>query len=290
MKYQTGVHLLDKALHGGIPPGICGITGGASSGKTSLGLSILREAEAMGMPTAIVHSDGMVDPVYFTGAGPSDSVVIIPTTGEAAFESVVRSIRMGVKVVLVDNMTNFYPRVGTIGDTLLDRNFYAQNKFLGRGLARLRLVVPRHKALVLVITQVRDRLTRGYGKPVSTSESTMALGCDTRLYLKRERVRNEYGELTYVVIGMKVAKLLGSPPLGEASGFIFNRTGFNRNFELLRALLDAGLFVQTGPWIRSHKGQLIGLGYVESTNWVKTNYDTCLEVLHAGNDTNDHRT
>jgi len=272
MRYSTGVFQLDLALKGGLPPGVCEITGEDATGKTTLALSVMREASIGGLPTAIIYTDGLPDKTYFSAAGPEQCAAITPYTGEAALFSVVSAIENGAKVVVLDNGTNLMVSNETnmwVGET----DYPQRARLVGGAVESIREIAKEYGALFIIINQVRVNPRAIVSKPKSSFDRIIRSYCDTRLFLRRDKTKNEYGELAYVKVGIKVKKSLVSPPNAEAFGFIFKDTGFDRRFELLRAMLGVGALEKAGAYFKGPAGTMLGPGYFQAAIQIGNSFE-----------------
>lgn len=266
-KYRTGVYQLDEALWGGIPCGVSEIVGGDACGKTTICLSVMREASINDLPTVLIYTEGLPDKVYFRKAGPADCVAVTPRFGEAAIEAAFSSLRNGAKVIVIDSLTNL--------GTYTERNYpvgsrepYGQKKLVYHGLSVLREEALKQEALVLVTSQLRVPIGALVPTPASSFEGTINSLCSTRIMAKRSQTRNAYGELAYTKIEFSVFRSLSTPPGSKTYGFIFNQQGFDRNFELLRALIANDLIHQSGAYFTDHEGNNLGPGYYEAAEQI----------------------
>ena len=280
MKYRTGVCQLDEALLGGLPVGVSEIVGGDACGKTSLCLSVMREASLDGHPTALVYTEGLPDKVYFTAAGPDDCIVATPRFGEAGIEAAFSALVNGAKVIVIDSLSNL-ETFTELGYIVGSREPYAQKKLIFHGLSALREEAIEREALVLVTSQLRVPIGALVPTPVSSFEGIINNICSTRIRSRKEQIRTEYGELAYAKIEFSIFRSLSVPPGGKAYGFIFNQRGFDRDFELLRALIANDLLQQSGAYFVDPEGQTIGPGYTEAAEQVGKNFNSYWRRLYG---------
>tara|TARA_Y100000310_G_scaffold343665_1_gene452349 strand:+ start:4074 stop:4937 length:864 start_codon:yes stop_codon:yes gene_type:complete len=266
-KYRTGVCQLDEALWGGLPCGVSEIVGGDACGKTTICLSVMREASIDGLPTVLIYTEGLPDKIYFGKAGPSDCVVVTPRFGEAAIEAAFSALGSGAKVVVIDSLTSL--------DTFTDKNYqvgsrepYGQKKMVFHGLSILREEALKQEALVLVTSQLRVPIGALVPTPASSFEGIINNICTTRIMSRRAKIRTEYGELAYAKIEFSIFRSLSTPPGSKTYGFIFNQKGFDRNFELLRALIASDIVRQSGTYFTDPDGLNLGPGYYEAANQI----------------------
>jgi RecA/RadA recombinase len=267
MKYRTGVCQLDEALWGGLPCGVSEIVGGDACGKTTICLSVMREATLDNLPTVLVYTEGLPDKIYFRDAGPSDCVVVTPGFGEAAIEAAFSALVHDAKVVVIDSLTN----LGTFTEQnymVGDREPYGQKKLVFHGLSVLREEALKRNALVIVTSQLRVPIGALVPTPASSFEGIINNVCNTRIKSRRAKVRTEYGELAYAKIEFTIFRSLGTPPGSKTYGFIFNQKGFDRNFELLRALIANEVIHQSGSYFSGPDAISLGPGYYEAARQI----------------------
>ena len=271
-RYSTGVYQLDELLHGGLSSGICEVIGEDSSGKSTLCLSVMREAHKKGLPTALVHTEGFPDTQYIRNAGPPECLVSVPSSAEASIESAYSSLLSGFKIVVIDTLSAAEPvcdRYQVVGD----RTPFAHKKLAFHGLSVLREEALLRDALVIVVNQLRTPVKALVPKPCSSFEGTINKLCSTRLKTIREQTRTEYGKLAYIKVRFEVFRSLGSPPGDSAFGFLFNQLGFRREFELMRLLLSRNIFKKSGSYIVGPDGVSLGPGYMEAADQIKEDFE-----------------
>ena len=285
IKYRTGVCQLDEALAGGFPCGVSEIVGGDACGKTSLCLSVMREASLEDLPTVLIYTEGLPDKVYFSKAGPSDCVVVTPGFGEAAIEAGFSALVHGAKVVIIDSITN----LGTFTEMdypIVAREPYGQKKLVFHGLKVLREEAIKREALVLVTSQLRTQIGALVQVPASSFEGIINNICSTRIKTRRAQVRTEYGELAYAKIEFSIFRSLSTPPGSKAYGFIFNQQGYNKNFELLRALIANGVFRKAGAYFTDPEGNNLGPGYQQALEQIGNNFNHYWELYYGSQSNN----
>ena len=274
MKYRTGIQQLDSTLSGGLPSGISEIFGEDSSGKSTLCFSVMREASLRGLPTSLIQSDGYPDAEYIKGCGVGNCVTVVPTHLESAFFAAHKLITSGVKVVVIDTLTNLECSLDYENLLVGERVKYAKSESVIGGLEILRELAKDRKALVIVVNQLRTPIGNLNPKPTSALHKIMGKLTSTRIQTFRESERNEYGELYYAKIRFLIKKSVKSPPRAEAWGFLFNERGFDPGFELLRHLLYTGKLESAGSYFRLPDGSTIGPGYEEAAKQINENLES----------------
>ena len=167
MKYRTGIQQLDSVLRGGVPSGVCEVFGEDSSGKSTLCFSVIREASSRGLPTSIIHSDGMPDRDYISSCGAGDSLIVVPAHIEATVRAAVRMLEGGVKVIAIDNLSvmecSADLKVRDVGERVKSACYEA----LTTGLAEIAEVSKKNNAVVLIVNQIRTPIGSLNPKPTS---------------------------------------------------------------------------------------------------------------------------
>ena len=289
MKYEqhrTGICQLDEILLGGLPSGVCEVIGEDASGKSTLCLSVMREASIGGFPTALIHSESFPDPTYTKSAGPHECLSIIPNSLESAIEAAYSSLQNGVKIVTIDSLSSIEP----LCDQKLsvkDRVPFAVRRAAYHGLSYLREEALKREALVLVINQLRTPVQALVPRPCSALEGTINNLCSVRVKTRREKTRNEYGKLAYLRVRFDIFRSLVCPPSDRACGFLFNQKGFRRGFELMRVLLSSNIFEQTGSYLKRPDGISLGPGYLEAANQIEENFAKYWRYYDGGSQSDD---
>ena len=262
MRYSTGIFQLDGLLGGGLIPGSCEIYGGDAAGKTTICLSVMREADRKGFPTALIYTEGIPDTGWIEVAGPRQCAIVTPYFAEAGLDAAYSALAHGAKVVVIDSLTALEPideqhlQVGT-------RIPSAQFNLVKGGMRALRSKARELGSLVLVTNQLRTPLKDLVKRPTSALGKAIHRSCDVRIRADRAEMRTEYGEFGYLKTKLTIKKSLHRPPGGEAHAFIFPN-GINRNFELLRALIDEGILVKRGAYFMDEGIRSFGPGYKEA--------------------------
>jgi len=269
MRLNTGAYGLDVDLRGGIPSGIIEISGGDASGKTTLGLSILREAQLRGDLTGIVHLDGLPDKEYIYKVGPTETVVVIPERGEVALELVYQLLLRGAKAILIDTVTsveprNYNPRFG-------ERDFAARHRLLYHGLSIIRQLAYKKRCSVICLNQIRTNIpSYSFKSPLDSLFQDLS---DLRLFLKRKSYETEYGTLAKVSIGYKVNKSLLSTSQSKGSFTLWPEVGIDRNYELLYYLIKSGKLKKSGAYFVPASGRSLGPGYMTASEQIGGDYE-----------------
>ena len=271
-RYPTGVFLLDSLLNGGFPAGVSEIYGSDACGKTTLCLSVMREASLRGLNSCFISTEGLPDKEYFQACGLDDCMAVVPYSGEAGIDAAFHAILGGAKVVVIDSVTS----LGTILDDRAPLGSYvpySKRRLAYHGLSVLRETAKSKGALVLVTSQIRTHFGRYGASQRAALHDTIGPLCDTRLRIRRDETRNQFGKLFYIKAEIQLKKSLISPPNTKTYGFIFNGKGFDRGFELLRYLLATGSLEKRGAYIKSASGDTVGQGFFEAAKTINENFD-----------------
>jgi hypothetical protein len=232
----------------------------------------MREASIGGLPTALIHTEGLPDKTYLTKAGPAELLSVVPDSAEAVIEAAYSALIAGVKVVTIDTLSAVEP----LCDKILNVGEYvpfAARKVAFHGLSMLREKALSKGALVLVVNQLRTPVNDLVPKPCSSFEGTINKLCAVRIRTLREQTRNEYGKLAYLRVRFNIYRSIVCPPSDRAYGFLFDQQGFRRGFELMRALLTNNILEQTGAYLKAPDGTSLGPGYLEAANQIEENFN-----------------
>ncbi len=273
----TGSIGLDHALGiGGFPRGrIIEIYGPEASGKTTLALHAIAEAQKMGGIAAFIDAEHALDVQYAQALGVDVENLLIsqPDTGEQALEIAETLVRSGaVDIIVIDSVAALVPRAEIEGD-MGDTHVGLQARLMSQALRKLTAAVSKAKTLVVFINQTRMRIGGPvmYGAPSETTTGGMALKfyASVRLEIKRissvKKGENVIGNRTKV----KVVKNKLAPPFKEAVFDIFYGEGISKEGELLDIGEQLGLVVKSGSWY-SYKDERLGQGRDNAINYLKT--------------------
>jgi recombination protein RecA len=260
----TGSLGLDAALGvGGLPRGrVVEVFGPESSGKTTLTLHAIAEAQRQGGVAAFIDAEHALDVSYAQRLGVSTDHLLVsqPDTGEQALEIVETLVRSGaVDLIVVDSVAALTPRAeieGEMGDTHVG----LQARLMSQALRKLTAVTARHQACVIFINQIRMKIGVMFGSPETTPGGTaLKFYASVRLDIRRTgQIKN--GD---VVVGsrarVKVVKNKVAPPFREAEFDILYGAGIGRATELIDLGVDRGLVEKSGAWY-AVGGERIGQG------------------------------
>jgi len=260
-RLSTGSALLDTALGGGLPSGVCEVYGEPASGKTSLLLSTAREALRSGRDAVMIYTDGYPDKPFWLKACRGDLLVSLPTTTENAFNVAYQSIINGARFVGIDSITNLESS-SNYGKPIYESSQRANVLAMIDGIERLRDGLRKRDGVVVLSTQVRVPLQSPFKKPCSSFDRYTRTRCDVRIETSREGYRTQYDEFVFLRVGLQVTRSLVSVPMQKTNAFVFSY-GIDSGFELMRLLLANGTLVRAGSTIKDPEGNLLGRSYRE---------------------------
>ena len=260
----TGSLSLDLALGiGGLPRGrIVEIYGPESSGKTTLALHVLAEAQKMGGEVAFVDAEHALDPTYAKALGVNveDLLISQPDTGEQALEITEALVRSGaIDVVVVDSVAALVPRAEIEGE-MGEAHVGVQARLMSQAMRKLAPVVSKSKCLALFINQLRMKVGVIYGSPeVTSGGNALKYYASVRLDVRRvETLKNgadAYGSHTRV----KVVKNKLAPPFKQAEFDVLYGIGISRDSELVDLAVKLDIIEKSGSWF-SYNGERLAQG------------------------------
>ncbi len=272
---STGSIGLDLALGiGGLPMGrIVEIFGPESSGKTTLTLSVIAQAQKNGKTCAFIDAEHALDPVYAKKLGVNTDELLIsqPDNGEQALEICDALVRSGaVDVIIVDSVAALTPKAEIEGE-MGDSHMGLQARLMSQALRKLTANIKNTNCLVVFINQIRMKIGVMFGNPeTTTGGNALKFYASVRLDIRRCGVVKEGDEITGSETKVKVVKNKVAPPFREVQFDIMYGEGISRMSELL-ILAEANGFIQkSGAWF-SYEGTKIGQGKNNAVAWLKEN-------------------
>jgi recombination protein RecA len=279
---STGSLGLDVALGiGGLPYGrIVEIYGPESSGKTTLTLQVVAEAQKEGKTCAFVDAEHALDPVYAEklGVDVDELLVSQPDTGEQALEIADMLTRSGaVDVIIVDSVAALVPKAEIEGE-MGDSHVGLQARLMSQALRKLTGNVKNSNSLLIFINQIRMKIGVIFGSPETTSGgNALKSYCSVRLDIRRIGAVKEGDDITGNETRVKVVKNKVSPPFKQAEFQILYGKGINRLGEVVDKGVDVGLIEKAGAWY-SYQGNKIGQGKANACQFLADNPDIQAEV------------
>ena len=279
---STGSLGLDIALGiGGLPKGrIVEIYGPESSGKTTLTLSVIAQAQKKGATCAFVDAEHALDPDYAEklGVNVDDLIVSQPDTGEQALEITDMLVRSGaVDVVIVDSVAALVPKAeieGEMGDTHVG----LQARLMSQALRKITGNVKNANCLVVFINQIRMKIGVMFGNPeTTTGGNALKFYSSVRLDIRRIGAVKQGDEVTGNETRVKVVKNKVAPPFKQAEFQILYGEGINQLGEIIDLGVQQGLVDKSGAWY-AYKGDKIGQGKQNACDFLKENPAIAQEI------------
>jgi recombination protein RecA len=261
---STGSLELDAALGvGGVPRGrVIEIFGPESSGKTTLALHIIAEAQRTGGSAAFVDAEHALDPAYARSLGVKIDEVLIsqPDTGEQALEITEVLVRSGaIDVVVIDSVAALVPRAEIDGE-MGEPTMGLQARLMSQALRKLTAAISKSKTCVIFINQLREKIGVMFGNPETTTGGrALKFYASVRLDIRRISSIKEGDEVVGSRVKVKVVKNKVAPPFKEAEFDIIYGEGISRIGSLLDLGVEHKIIEKSGSWF-SYGGERIGPG------------------------------
>ena len=278
----TGALSLDIALGiGGIPRGrIVEVYGPESSGKTTLALHMIAEAQKMGGEAAFIDAEHALDPVYakHLGVDIDNLIVSQPDTGEQALEITEALVRSGaIDVVVVDSVAALVPKAEIDGD-MGDSHIGLQARLMSQALRKLAGVINKSKCVVIFINQLREKVGVMFGNPETTAGGrALKYYASVRLDIRKIENIKQDGEVIGNRARVKVVKNKVAPPFREAEFDIVYGKGISKEGNLLDIAVNLDIIEKSGSWF-SYDGERIGQGRENVKKYLADNPEIMAEV------------
>jgi recombination protein RecA len=279
---STGSLGLDIALGiGGLPRGrVIEIYGPESSGKTTLSLQVIAEAQKTGGTAAFIDAEHALDPAYAEklGVNVDELLVSQPDTGEQALEITDMLVRSGsVDVVVVDSVAALTPKAEIEGD-MGDSHMGLQARLMSQALRKLTGNIKRSNTMVIFINQIRMKIGVMFGNPeTTTGGNALKFYSSVRLDIRRIGAIKKGDEITGNVTRVKVVKNKMAPPFKKAEFQILYGEGISREAELIDIGVQLGFVEKSGAWY-SYGSDRIGQGKDNVREFLKQNPDIAAEI------------
>lgn len=270
---STGSLSIDIALGiGGLPCGrVVEIYGPESSGKTTLTLQVIAEAQKVGKTCAFVDAEHALDPVYAEALGVNIDELLVsqPDTGEQALEICDMLVRSGaVDVVIVDSVAALTPKAEIEGD-MGDSHVGLQARLMSQALRKLTGNIKRSNTLVIFINQIRLKIGVMFGNPeTTTGGNALKFYSSVRLDIRRIGAIKDGDEIVGNETRVKVVKNKVAPPFKQAEFQIMYGKGISKEAELIDLGVKQKLVEKAGAWY-SYNGERIGQGKANVVKYLK---------------------
>ena len=279
---STGSLGLDIALGiGGLPYGrIVEIYGPESSGKTTLTLQVIAEAQKQGKTCAFVDAEHALDPIYAEklGVNVDELLVSQPDTGEQALEIADMLVRSGaVDVLIIDSVAALTPKAEIEGD-MGDSHMGLQARLMSQALRKITGNIKSANCLCIFINQIRMKIGVMFGNPeTTTGGNALKFYSSVRLDIRRTGAVKQGDEIVGNETRVKVVKNKVSPPFKQAEFQILYGQGIYRMGEIIDLGVKEGLVDKAGAWY-SYNGDKIGQGKANAANFLKENPEIAAEI------------
>jgi len=278
----TGALSLDIALGvGGIPRGrITEIYGSESSGKTTVALHIIAEAQKKGGVAAFVDAEHALDPIYANAIGVDTDNLLVsqPDSGEAALEITETLVRSGaIDVIVVDSVAALTPRAEIDGE-MGDAHMGLQARLMSQALRKLTAIVNKSKTALIFINQTRQKIGVMFGNPeTTTGGNALKFYASIRIEIRRSNALKEKEETVGNHVVAKVVKNKVAPPFKQAEFDIMFGTGISKEGILIDMAVSNDIINKSGAWF-SYKDQKLGQGKENVRNFLIQNPEIALEI------------
>ena len=278
----TGALALDVALGiGGVPRGrIIEVYGPESSGKTTLALHIVAEAQKMGGEAAFIDAEHALDPGYAKKIGVDTDNLIVsqPDTGEQALEITESLVRSGaLDVIVVDSVAALVPKAEIDGD-MGDSHMGLQARLMSQALRKLAGAVNKTKTVIIFINQLREKIGIMFGNPETTTGGrALKFYASVRMDIRKIENLKQNGEVIGNRARVKVVKNKVAPPFREAEFDIMYGEGISKSSNILDMAVNLNIIEKAGSWF-SYNGEKVGQGRENEKAYLQENPEVMAEV------------
>ena len=278
----TGALSLDIALGiGGVPRGrIIEVYGPESSGKTTVALHMIAEAQKMGGEAAFIDAEHALDPVYAKklGVDIDNLIVAQPDTGEQALDIAEALVRSGaIDIIVVDSVAALVPKAEIDGD-MGDTHVALQARLMSQALRKLAGVLNKSKTVAIFINQLREKVGIMFGNPeVTPGGRALKFYASVRMEVRRTETLKTNNEMIGNRTRVKVVKNKVAPPFKEAEFDIMYGEGISKESNILDVAVNLDIVEKAGAWF-SYDGNRIGQGRENAKQYLKENPEICNEI------------
>ncbi|MEG0072879.1 MAG: recombinase RecA [Clostridia bacterium] len=278
----TGALSLDVALGiGGVPRGrVVEIFGPESSGKTTVALHIIAEAQKAGGIAAFIDAEHALDPVYARNLGVDIDNLIVsqPDTGEQALEITEQLVRSGaIDIVVIDSVAALVPKAEIDGE-MGDSHIGLQARLMSQALRKLTGVLNKSKTSAIFINQLREKVGVMFGSPETTPGGrALKFYASVRLDVRKKEAIKSNGEVTGTLTKVKVVKNKVAPPFREAEFDIVYGKGISKEGCIVDLGATLDIIDKSGAWY-AYNGQKIGQGRENAKSFLKENPTIASEI------------
>lgn len=278
----TGALGLDIALGvGGVPRGrIIEIFGPESSGKTTVALHMVAEAQKAGGEAAFIDAEHALDPVYARNLGVDiDNLIVAqPDTGEQALEIAEALVRSGaIDIIVVDSVAALVPKAEIDGE-MGDSHVGLQARLMSQAMRKLSGVINKSKTTAVFINQLREKVGVMFGNPETTPGGrALKFYASVRLDVRRIESIKQANEVVGNRTKVKIVKNKVAPPFKEAEFDIIYGKGISKEGNILDVAVNLDIVNKSGAWF-SYNGQRIGQGRENSKQFLKENPEMAREI------------
>ncbi len=279
---STGSIGLDMALGvGGLPRGrIVEIYGPESSGKTTVALHVIAEAQKNGGEAAFIDAEHALDPVYARALGVDIDNLIVsqPDTGEQALEIVEALVRSGaIDVIVIDSVAALVPKAEIDGD-MGDSHVGLQARLMSQALRKLSGVISKSNTVAIFINQLREKVGVMFGNPETTTGGrALKFYSSVRLDIRRIEAIKQGTEVIGNRTRVKVVKNKVAPPFRDTEFDIIYGEGISRSGGILDLAVEENIVVKSGSWF-SYKEQRIGQGRENAKQYLREHPEVMREI------------
>lgn len=278
----TGALSLDIALGiGGIPRGrIVEVYGPESSGKTTLALHMIAEAQKLGGEAAFIDAEHALDPVYakHLGVDIDNLIVSQPDTGEQALEIAEALVRSGaLDIIVIDSVAALVPKAEIDGD-MGDSHIGLQARLMSQALRKLAGAINKSKSVIVFINQLREKVGVMFGNPETTAGGrALKYYASVRLDIRKVENIKQDGEVVGNRAKVKVVKNKVAPPFREAEFDIVYGKGISKEGNILDIAVNLDIVEKSGSWF-SYNGDRIGQGRENVKKYLADNPEIVKEI------------